>query len=564
MHNVGLAVIEELTTVLNRHLDLKMKTVVAFLVLLSWTFSVQAINKSVVIAQREDMQLIGEELQYYEDKTQDLSIEEVIKLSDQGEFQRHGKVVFNRSSGASYFWFQLTVKNETGEDLWLQVGDAFSTWYLDFYAPNSKSEYGKPLQLGSLRPQENKLFPSNYYCVPLAKGSDNELKTFYLRVSGSFPKTHVFQIGTKLALTKLTKKHNYVVAAFVGVMLSMIIYNLFLLFSIRERVYLYYVAYLICILVMTPFAHGHPLFYADWFWNYYFSIQVILALMINLFTIRYLNLYEVSRGLSNWLWVIMAFIILSGVLNLLLPNQLITIVNVTQPVLLLHSISLLGSGIYAMRRYNRNAQFYVLGWVFVIGSIALFLLTVNGIVPVNYVSSNAFYIGFSLEAVMFALALGDRWKQEKTKQLALEKTIEKNVSELQQQTSHMINMSNHMSDTERNLKAMMSQPSPTQDDIQKILSGFAVSRSMEKEWNQFESYFSKLHGGFNETLILKHQDLSQQERKLCLLIKMELNNREISGILNIAPKSVGMGRYRLKKKLGLNEEEDLQVYIQSF
>lgn len=518
----------------------------------------------MVIAMEDQLQFVGRHIYYFEDEFNQYSVEEILQFSDQGKFQLHDKDVFNKNPTTSDFWFRVTVRNETQGDLWLQVGDAFTTWYLDFYAPDSANEYGKPLQLGSLRPQKNKLFPSNYYCVPLSKGGDQETKTYYLRISGGFPRTHIFQIGTLGSLTDLNKEYDYIIAAFVGVMLSMIIYNTFLLFSIREKIYLFYVGYLVSVIIIVPFINGYPLFYADWLWNYYFVYQGVMALMVTLFATHYLNLAKLSPRLYRWLWFLIALIGLAGVFNLIFVEEFPTIVNLLQPVLFAFNISLAFSGIYALSKGQKNAHFYVIGWAFVITSMVTFILTVNGVLPVNRVTSNALYIGFSLEAVMFGLALGDRWKRQKTRQIELENIAENNAFELQQQTLHLINMSNQINDTQQHLKKLTGLSSLTRKNIQKIVSGIAVNKSMENEWIQFDSYFSKTHEEFNENLRLRHKDLSIQERRLCTLIKMGLGTNEIASIMSIEPRSVVMGRYRLKKKLGLSENQDLHTYVESF
>ena len=45
---------------------------------------------------------------------------------------------------------------------------------------------------------------------------------------------------------------------------------------------------------------------------------------------------------------------------------------------------------------------------------------------------------------------------------------------------------------------------------------------------------------------------------------MGLKNKEISSILNIKYESINMAKYRLKKKMDLSEEADINDYIESF
>jgi len=44
---------------------------------------------------------------------------------------------------------------------------------------------------------------------------------------------------------------------------------------------------------------------------------------------------------------------------------------------------------------------------------------------------------------------------------------------------------------------------------------------------------------------------------------MELSSKEISGILNISSKSVDMNRYRLRKKLNLDNEINILEFLKT-
>ena len=154
--------------------------------------------------------------------------------------------------------------------------------------------------------------------------------------------------------------------------------------------------------------------------------------------------------------------------------------------------------------------------------------------------------------------------RHRNKQLVLKNDLEKRELELQQQTLHMMNLSNSLSDIEGGLKSLKGKGTIMPNEVQSLLSNIFVSKSMAKEWDQLETYFSKIHPMFTSKLLRKHENLTQKERRLLALIKLDLNTREISGILSIEQRSVVMSRYRLKQKLGLTEREDLDAYVQTF
>lgn len=60
-----------------------------------------------------------------------------------------------------------------------------------------------------------------------------------------------------------------------------------------------------------------------------------------------------------------------------------------------------------------------------------------------------------------------------------------------------------------------------------------------------------------------NNSLSRLDLKHCAYIYIGLTNKEVSQRLGIAPKSILMARYRIKLKLGLTKEDDLDEYIRS-
>jgi hypothetical protein len=74
--------------------------------------------------------------------------------------------------------------------------------------------------------------------------------------------------------------------------------------------------------------------------------------------------------------------------------------------------------------------------------------------------------------------------------------------------------------------------------------------------------FENIHPGFIEKLKEKSVNtLSRLDLKHCSYISLGLTNKEIAQRLGIAPKSILMARYRIKLKLGLGKEDDLDEYI---
>jgi tetratricopeptide (TPR) repeat protein len=98
---------------------------------------------------------------------------------------------------------------------------------------------------------------------------------------------------------------------------------------------------------------------------------------------------------------------------------------------------------------------------------------------------------------------------------------------------------------------------PFYNDLTKIIED---NLNMDKEWNQFKVLFEKVHHGFFNRLKQGYPELTEHELRFCAYIKINLGTKEIARMLNISPDTVRKSKYRLKKKLTLDED----TYIEDF
>jgi len=87
--------------------------------------------------------------------------------------------------------------------------------------------------------------------------------------------------------------------------------------------------------------------------------------------------------------------------------------------------------------------------------------------------------------------------------------------------------------------------------------------NIDKEWDNFKLHFDKVHPDFFEKLKQQNNHLTEENLKLCAYIKMRLSSKQIAQLLNIGYRSVVTARNRLKNKLHLSEDEDLDDFIGS-
>ena len=100
------------------------------------------------------------------------------------------------------------------------------------------------------------------------------------------------------------------------------------------------------------------------------------------------------------------------------------------------------------------------------------------------------------------------------------------------------------------------------DLIQQIINEIRQNSST-KIWDEFEVRFKEVHLNFYNELHKRHPDLTPNEIKICAFLRLNMSTKEISAITHQSVKSINMARFRLRKKLDIDRDENLIAYLNS-
>jgi DNA-binding CsgD family transcriptional regulator len=147
-------------------------------------------------------------------------------------------------------------------------------------------------------------------------------------------------------------------------------------------------------------------------------------------------------------------------------------------------------------------------------------------------------------------------EQKRLKEQQMQNEIEFKESQLSAMTLQMLQKNELMQE----LKEKIEQPKDKggDDALAKIIN---KGLNQDKEWTDFNTSFESINKNFYSRIKQAYPDISPNDLKICALIKMNLSIKEMAGILNISPDSVKTARYRLRKKLQLNTEDNLTDFI---
>ncbi len=86
----------------------------------------------------------------------------------------------------------------------------------------------------------------------------------------------------------------------------------------------------------------------------------------------------------------------------------------------------------------------------------------------------------------------------------------------------------------------------------------------DDSWENFALNFDKAHNDFLTRIKTEYPNLSSKDLKICVYLRMNLTTKEIAPLLNISVRGVEIGRYRIRKKIGIDSQVNLNDFMMRF
>jgi DNA-binding CsgD family transcriptional regulator len=156
-------------------------------------------------------------------------------------------------------------------------------------------------------------------------------------------------------------------------------------------------------------------------------------------------------------------------------------------------------------------------------------------------------------------SLKDLELQKELMQLKNEKLnidIEARNRELAVSTMSMIKKNNILNEFKEDLLKLN-----TDSNLNPLLKKIDNSINDKEDWKFFEEAFNHADKDFFKKVKALHPELTSNDLRLCVYLRLNLSSKEIAPLLNITHRSVEVKRYRLRKKMGLSHDISLTNYI---
>ena len=149
-------------------------------------------------------------------------------------------------------------------------------------------------------------------------------------------------------------------------------------------------------------------------------------------------------------------------------------------------------------------------------------------------------------------------KQQKLsfKNKSLKQDIENKNRELALSTMSLIKKNEFLGQIKNELKKIT-----VNENISSVVKTIDDNINSSDDWKMFEKAFNNADKKFFKKVKKQHPELTSNDLRLCMFLRMNLNSKDIAPLLNISPRSVEIKRYRLRKKLQLEREINLNEYF---
>ncbi|WP_415405639.1 diguanylate cyclase [Sulfurovum sp. CS9] len=341
------------------------------------------------------------QVEYLEEKSGvSLGIEEISKMT----FTKTISNAFTFGYNKNNFWFRFSIHNDSKEarTMVLEFTEIFhktTDLYIvsDQQIIHKKNGLRVPVEERNIR-EANPAFSLHF--------APHEIKELYVNIASIYAVFGSLQLKTPEQFRKDTQLKNNIYFFYFGAVIIIALYNLFIFFYFREKIYIYYVSYVLIFVLWAANYKGVLLPYISM--KTYDILQITIPIFFTLLILFTQTVLETKKSFSFFHKILNGFLVVLGisfVWMLLFMHSGFYFMNLCASPLLPF---LLLVAFWALHKGQKFARIYLLGLIIYIISMMLISQLALGILPYSILLSNAPIIGSVFEIMLFSLLLAYR------------------------------------------------------------------------------------------------------------------------------------------------------------
>ncbi len=383
---------------------------------------------------------LGSLMQVFEDPHGETRIEDIASPAFESRFQAHQGAVFNAGYSRSAHWVRvdLNYRPQASQEArrWLLEVAYPPLDSLQLYLADGNGGYRLARDTGDTMPWASREIRQGNYLFEIELPA-NQPQRVYLRVQSEGSIQVPLSLWSQHAYLEAQPGRIYVLGMIYGVLLAMLVYNLFIYISIRDPSYLYYILYIAAfgLYQVSVNGAGVQFLWPDRTWWANAATPLLIGatgLFGCLFTRSFLRTAEHSRWVDWLLRLIIVFSVL--VMALAMAADYGVALRLATALALLFTLAVFAAGILAWLRGMRVARYFIIAWSALLVGGQINTLMVLGHLPHNFLTMYASQLGAALEVVLLSMALADRINALKDERA---KILENARAELEQLNSEL-------------------------------------------------------------------------------------------------------------------------------
>lgn len=357
---------------------------------------------------------LQEAIRYLEDPGASMTLDDVRAVPDE-RWSWQGKEIFNKGYNNSAWWLEITLENPTPVALERLLEISYPVLdRIDVYVMKGETRF-ETFLMGDKLPFYQRPIQHRFFIVPLSLPPGEPL-TLFLSVQTSSSVQVPLQLWEPAAFYQVDQSQNLLQGIYFGIMLVMILYNLFVFLAVGERNYLYYVLFVTCMLVFLASLNGYSFQY---FWPEAtrWNDQVLLVSLSGVvffgtvFTHRFLDLSLLDRRLRLSTFALMGASIATVAASFWVSYS--RMIHILIPVAAIACVYAFSTGAVRWRQGSQSAKFYSIAWTAMLAGGLILAMNKFEILPKTGFTEYATQIGSALEVILLSFALAERINQEK-------------------------------------------------------------------------------------------------------------------------------------------------------
>ncbi|KAA8700969.1 hybrid sensor histidine kinase/response regulator [Pseudomonas proteolytica] len=385
---------------------------------------------------------LGRVMQVLEDPSGSVTIADARSALMATRYTRHDKDTLNAGYSRSAFWLKVDLhylpKDPQAQRTWLLELAYPPLDHLELYVPDDAGGYRLAGRTGDALPFASREIRQNNYLFTVDFKA-GEQKTLYLRLQSEGSIQAPLTLWSSTAYLEDQPLRLYVLGLIYGVLLGMLVYNLFIYLSVRDTSYLYYILYIASFGMYQLSVNGAAVeyFWPDNPWWANAATPFLIgasALFGSLFARSFLHTALYSRWLDRLLLVLVGTGAVVMLLSLMTSYALA--LRLATALALVFTVTIFVAGIKAWCCGQRVARYFIIAWsAFLIGGVVNTMM-VLGYLPNVFLTMYASQIGSAIEVALLSLALADRINAMREQQAQILFDASQKLEVLNQQLAH--------------------------------------------------------------------------------------------------------------------------------